>query len=72
MVTDDPDLTDQKTMSRAEYETVARLQDEFIADQDLVVVDGYIGNVEDFQTPARLTIEKAQANIAPNVMSMSR
>jgi phosphoenolpyruvate carboxykinase (ATP) len=30
----------------------------------MVVIDGYIGNVEDFRTPARLTIEKANANIA--------
>jgi len=30
----------------------------------MVVVDGFIGNVEGFQTPARLTIEKANANIA--------
>jgi phosphoenolpyruvate carboxykinase (ATP) len=30
----------------------------------MVVVDGFIGNVEGFQTPARLTIERANANIA--------
>src|SRR5947208_7873526 len=64
IITDDPDLTDGKTLSRAEYERVAEMQDEYIADQEMVVVDGYIGNVEGFKTPARLTIEKANANIA--------
>jgi phosphoenolpyruvate carboxykinase (ATP) len=64
IVTDDPKVTDQKTMSRAEYEQISRLQDDYIAEQEMVIVDGYIGNVEDFQTPARLSIEKANANIA--------
>jgi phosphoenolpyruvate carboxykinase (ATP) len=64
VVTDDPTLTDQKTMSRVEYEQLARQQDQYIAARDMVVVDGCIGNVEGFKTPARLTIEKANANIA--------
>jgi len=64
IVTDDPSLTDQKTISRADYDQIARMQDEYIAQQDMVVVDGFIGNVEGFQTAARLTIEKANANIA--------
>jgi len=64
IVTDDPSLTDQKTISRVEYELMAKLQDEYIADQEMLVVDGYIGNAEWFKTPARLTIEKANANIA--------
>jgi phosphoenolpyruvate carboxykinase (ATP) len=64
IVTDDPGLTDGKTMSRADYERLAKMQDDHIAEQEMVVVDGYIGNVEDFRTPARLTIEKAGANIA--------
>jgi phosphoenolpyruvate carboxykinase (ATP) len=64
IVTDDPDLTDQKTISLAEYEQIAKMQDEYIAGQEMLVVDGYIGNVEGFKTPARLTIEKVNANIA--------
>ncbi|HEX9410151.1 MAG TPA: phosphoenolpyruvate carboxykinase [Actinomycetota bacterium] len=64
IVTDDPGLTDQKTISRTEYEQIAKIQDEYIAGQEMLVVDGYIGNVEGFKTPARLTIEKANANIA--------
>ncbi len=64
VVTDDPSVTDNKTISRADHDAIAKLQDDYIADQDVVVVDGYIGNVDDFKTPARLTIEKANANIA--------
>jgi phosphoenolpyruvate carboxykinase (ATP) len=64
VVTDDPTLTDGKTMSREEYSRVAKLQDDYIARQEMIVIDGHIGNVADFRTPARLSIEKANANIA--------
>jgi phosphoenolpyruvate carboxykinase (ATP) len=53
-----------KTMTREEFEAIARLQDEYLREQDVVVIDGYIGNDPDFRTKARLTIEKANANIA--------
>jgi phosphoenolpyruvate carboxykinase (ATP) len=53
-----------KTMTRAEYEAVARMQDEYLREREVVVVDGYIGNDPAFRTKARLTIEKANANIA--------
>lgn len=64
VVTDDPDFTDKRTISRAEYARIAKLQDDYIAQQEMVVIDGFIGNVEGFQTPARLSIETAGANIA--------
>lgn len=64
IVTDDPESTSGQTISRDEFARIAKLQDEYLAEQDVVVVDGYIGNVEEFRTPARLTIEKANANIA--------
>jgi phosphoenolpyruvate carboxykinase (ATP) len=64
VVTDDPGVTDQKIISRDEYARIAKLQDDYIAEQEMVVVDGHIGNVEDFHTAARLSIEKASANIA--------
>jgi phosphoenolpyruvate carboxykinase (ATP) len=64
VVTDDPDFTDQRTMTSAQYQEVAKLQDDYIAEQEMVVIDGFIGNVEGFQTPARLSIEMANANIA--------
>jgi phosphoenolpyruvate carboxykinase (ATP) len=64
VVTDDPSTASGKTMTRREYERVARMQDDYLARQDIVVIDGSIGNDPDFRTPARLTIEKANANIA--------
>jgi phosphoenolpyruvate carboxykinase (ATP) len=64
VVTDDPAITDGKAMPRQEYARIAKLQDDYIAGQEMVVVDGSIGNVPEFQTAARLSIEKANANIA--------
>src|SRR5438034_1951512 len=63
IVTDEPDGQNQ-AISREEGERWARLQDEYIAEQEMVVVDGTIGNDPDFGTPARLYIEAANANIA--------
>src|SRR5688572_13123002 len=64
IVSDDPSVTSGKTITREEFDRIAAMQDEYIAQQDMIVIDGYIGNDEDFRTPARLTIEKANANIA--------
>jgi phosphoenolpyruvate carboxykinase (ATP) len=64
VVTEDPTSTSHKAIGRQEFERLARLQDDYLADKDLIVIDGYIGNDEDFRTPARLTIERANANIA--------
>jgi phosphoenolpyruvate carboxykinase (ATP) len=64
VVSDDPEVSSGQTMTRTEYEALARLQDEYIANREMLVVDGYIGNADDFRIPARLTIEKANANIA--------
>ena len=64
VVSDDPEVSSGKTITREEYERIAEMQDEYIRDHEMIVVDGYIGNVEDFRTPARLTIERANANVA--------
>jgi phosphoenolpyruvate carboxykinase (ATP) len=64
VVSDDPEVSSGQTMPRREYDRIARIQDEYIAGQEMLVIDGSIGNVQDFRTPARLTIEKANANIA--------
>jgi phosphoenolpyruvate carboxykinase (ATP) len=53
-----------KTMDREDFERVSRMQDEYLRDQEVVVIDGFIGNDPDFRTSARLTIEKANANVA--------
>ena len=53
-----------KTMTREAFEEIAAKQDAYLADRDVVVIDGYIGNDPEMRTAARLTIEKANANIA--------
>ncbi|MFB3738800.1 MAG: phosphoenolpyruvate carboxykinase [Candidatus Velamenicoccus archaeovorus] len=64
IVTDDPSTAGGQTITREEYERISTLQDEYIAQQEMVVIDGYIGNDPGFRTAARLTIERANANIA--------
>ena len=64
VVTEDPSATSSQTITREEFDRIAKLQDDYIRGQEMLVVNGYIGNVEDFRTPARLTIEKANANVA--------
>ncbi len=53
----------QQHISRVEAKEWARKQDEYIADQDMVLVEGYIGPDPEFRTGARLYIEKRHANI---------
>jgi phosphoenolpyruvate carboxykinase (ATP) len=64
VVTSDPTATSGKSMDRAEFDRIAKRQDDYLAGQDAIVIDGTIGNDPDLMTPARLTIEKANANIA--------
>ena len=64
LVLDDPDGSSQQAISREEGDRIAQLQDEYIAGQNMIVVDGYIGDDPEFRTAARLYIEEANANIA--------
>jgi phosphoenolpyruvate carboxykinase (ATP) len=63
IVTDEPDGQNQ-SITREEGRKWAEAQDGYIAEQEMVVVDGYIGSDPEFRTPARLYIEAANANIA--------
>jgi phosphoenolpyruvate carboxykinase (ATP) len=53
-----------KTMTRDAYEEIARRQDEYVADHDMIQIDGWIGNDPELRTRARLLMEKRYANIA--------
>jgi phosphoenolpyruvate carboxykinase (ATP) len=53
-----------KTMTREDFDAIALAQNEYLRDKEVVVIDGYIGNDPSFRTAARITIEKANANIA--------
>ena len=64
VVTDRPEEHSDQTMSRADGAKVAERQDAYIRDQEMLVVDGYIGNDPAQRVAARLYIEAANANIA--------
>jgi phosphoenolpyruvate carboxykinase (ATP) len=66
IVTDHPEEcpNPDQTITREEGERLGAMQDEYIAQKEMLVIDGYIGNDPAFQTRARLIIEKHNANIA--------
>lgn len=64
IVSDRPEEHSDQTISRAEYERMAALQDAYIREQEMVVIEGYIGSDPEFRTPARLIIEASNANVA--------
>ena len=63
-VVDDSTNATKQTMTREEYARVAAEQDAYLAETDLVVIDGYIGSDPSFRTRARLIMESAHANVA--------
>ncbi len=60
-VSDEPN--DKPTISRAEAEEWAAKQDAYIAEQDMVLMQGYIGPEPAFRTAAQLYIERTNSNI---------
>jgi phosphoenolpyruvate carboxykinase (ATP) len=64
IVTDDPDPGIERTVSREQAEEWADKQDAYIAEQEMVLVDGWLGAQPEFRVPVRLFIEAANANIA--------
>ncbi len=53
----------QSRMPRPEYEKWATIQDAYIADKDMILIEGYVGPDPEFRAGARLYIERTQANI---------
>jgi len=64
VATDTPERHDSQTISRAEYDRVAKVQNDYIRGCEMILVDGFIGNDSDFRVAARLIIERSNANIA--------
>ena len=64
VVTDHPEEHSDQTMSRADGAKIGQRQNAYIKDQDMLVIDGYIGNDPERRVAARLFIEAANANIA--------
>ena len=64
VVTDDPSSTTKQTMPRDAYEEVVRRQEAYLADADMITVEGYIGPENSpMRRAARLVIERANANV---------
>ncbi|MDQ6884085.1 MAG: phosphoenolpyruvate carboxykinase [Candidatus Dormibacteraeota bacterium] len=64
IVSDHPEETSGQTVTTEEGRKWAKIQDAYIRDQEMLMVDGFIGNDPKFVTPARLIIEARNANIA--------
>lgn len=64
IVADEPDAYPHQAISHDEWDRVSRLQDAYIAGQDMIQVDGYIGDDAEHRVAARLFVEAANANIA--------
>ncbi len=64
LVTDDPSITTGQTIGVEEGRRLAQVQADYIADRDMLVIDGYIGNDPEHRARARLYVEAANANIA--------
>ena len=64
IVSDAPDDEPHQAIDRDEWERISRLQDAYIADHEMLVINGYIGSDAERRVPARLYIEASNANIA--------
>jgi phosphoenolpyruvate carboxykinase (ATP) len=64
IVTDDADPAVERTVSREQAQEWADKQDAYIAGQEMVLLDGWLGAQPEFRVPVRLFIEAANANIA--------
>jgi phosphoenolpyruvate carboxykinase (ATP) len=64
VVSDTPERHDSQTITREEYDRVAALQNDYIRNCEMIVVDGFIGNDPEFRVPTRLIIERSNANVA--------
>src|SRR5262252_6348688 len=64
IATDTPERHDSQTITMQEYQRVSRLQSEYMRDAQMIVIDGFIGNDPDFRVPARLVMERSNANVA--------
>jgi phosphoenolpyruvate carboxykinase (ATP) len=64
IATDTPARHDSQTITRLEFERVAKLQNEYIRGCEMILVDGFIGNDSEFRVATRLIVERSNANVA--------
>ncbi|MDP7035173.1 MAG: phosphoenolpyruvate carboxykinase [Planctomycetota bacterium] len=63
-VTDQPDDFSGQCLSVEKGAEICRLQDEYLLDREVIIIDGYIGDDPEFRTRARLIIDSENANVA--------
>jgi len=64
IVSDRPHEHSGSCIPTMEGEKVAEMQNAFVRNQDMIIIDGYIGNNPTTKTATRLMVEKKHANIA--------
>ena len=64
IATDTPERHDSQTITREVYDSVSKIQNDYIRGCEMILVDGFIGNDSAFRVPARLIIERSNANVA--------
>ena len=64
IVTDHPDPGVTNSISREHAAEWVHIQDAYIAEQEMILLDGWLGAQPEFRIPVRLYIEVANANIA--------
>ncbi len=64
VITDDPDPGIPRTISTEDAAEWIDRQDAYIAEREMIVIDGYLGAQPDLRMPVRLFMEAANANIA--------
>ena len=64
VVSDNSANHDSATITRVEYERISGIQNEYIRSKEMILIDGFIGNDPEFRVPARLLIERSNANVA--------
>jgi phosphoenolpyruvate carboxykinase (ATP) len=64
VVTNDAERYPGHALGREEGERIAALQDAWLAEQDVVVLDGFVGHAPPHRVAVRLVVERAHASIA--------
>ncbi len=64
VVSDNPEEYDVQTIPVEEGKRIEEIQDDFIKDHEMIVINGYIGYDPEVRVPSQLIIQKEYANVA--------
>ena len=64
IVADDLDVHTDPTITRYQFDGLARAQDDYLIDREVILIDGYIGDHPDARVRTRLVMDSSQPNIA--------